>query len=89
MLLAARFGLESSPETRGARGRASETLDKLKRQRSRVPLQRGSLLTFFGCAAACAAFWAVCDRVAWALSLTALVTCFDAATRLDAARVPI
>jgi hypothetical protein len=67
---------------------AFETLDKLKRHRSRVPLHRGSLLAFFGCAATLAAFWAVCDRVAWPLSLTAFVTCFDAATRLGTARVP-
>ena len=67
---------------------AFETIDKLKRRRSRVPLHRGSLLAFFGCAATLAAFGAVCDRVAWSLSLTAFVICFDAATRLGTARVP-
>ncbi len=63
---------------------AFETLDKLKRHRSRVPLHRWGLLAFFGCAATLAAFWAVCDRVGRLLSLTAFATCFDAATRLGA-----
>ncbi len=72
-----------------ARERVFETLDKLKPHRSRVPLHRGSLLAFFGGAATLAAFWAVCDRVAWVLSSTAFVTCFDAATRFGASRVPI
>ena len=67
---------------------AFETLDRLKRHPSRAPLHRGSLLAFFGCAATLAAFWAVCDGVAWPLSLTAFVTCFDAATRPGTARVP-
>ena len=46
-------------------------------------------MTFFGCAATTlAVFWAVCDRVAWPLSLAAFFACFDAATRRGAAWIP-